>query len=115
MIAPFRLYGLLGCPHCSTAETFMRDHRLPCEIIIANNDPLISAGNKALTGEDQYPVLLSRITNEVVKGFKVEDYERLDKAFAAQLSAGNPGIFNSGFQSDGQAPPAPTKAAPGAN
>jgi glutaredoxin len=117
MMAPFRLYGLLGCQHCKAAEDFMRDKRLPCEIIIANNDPIIDDGVIARTGgkEARYPVLLSRITNEIVAGWKPEDYERLDKAFAAQLSAGNPSVFGGGQLVDGQAPPTPAQNPAGAN
>lgn len=115
MLAPFRLYGIVGCPHCADAEAFLRDHRMPTEVIIANDDQVIKEGNIKLYGADNYPVLVSRVTREVVQGFKREDYERIDKAFGAQLNAGAVSAFGGGQQPDGQNPASVPEMAAGAN
>jgi len=106
-LAPFRLYGLSGCGHCQQAEAFMRKNQLPCELIVANNDPVVAAGVKAITSSDNYPVLISRPTSEVIIGFKPEDYERILKVFTDLASAGTFGAFSGGqqvsYQTSGQA------------
>ena len=116
MNVPFRLYGLIGCLHCKNAEEYLRSHRLPAELIIANGDPIITAGAKAVTGSDNYPVLVCAFggTQEVITGFKQEEYERVDKAFTAFASASTSSLFGGGLQPSGQnspEAPAPTEGA----
>lgn len=92
-LTPFILYGLLGCPHCAEAETYLRKVGVPTTLVIANEDPIADAGVKQLTGSSQYPILIYRPTKEYVVGFLPEKYERLARAFYSVSSAGVPGVF----------------------
>lgn len=91
----FTLYGLIGCPHCAVAEQFLKARNIPFIAMFANDDPIIDAGIKAVTGkpESQFPVVLFRQSKEIVVGFKQEDYERLANSFYSLNSTGSPSIF----------------------
>lgn len=88
LLPPFRLYGLIGCPHCISAEEFLRGRQCPVITIVANDDPIALAGVKALTNEPNYPVLCYTPEKEIIKGFNEGEYERLVKDYRAKLSAG---------------------------
>lgn len=90
----FTLYGLVGCPHCYQAETFLRVRNIPAFLIVSNNDPIIIKGVKEVTGQENYPVLWHRPTNEIVIGFNQEVYERLAKNYFDGVSAGASGLFS---------------------
>lgn len=100
----FTLYGLIGCPHCELAENFLRVRNMPGIIIPADGDPIIAAGVKELTGGNEYPVLVSRLTNEVIKGFVPETYERLAKLYFESISGSTQSIFSGGQQPVPEAP-----------
>jgi len=93
-IPQFTLYGLIGCPHCFQAETFLRARSMPAFLIVSNNDPIIAKGVKEITGQENYPVLWHRLTNEIVIGFNQEVYERLAKNYFDGVSAGASGLFS---------------------
>jgi len=61
--------------------------------MIANGDPIISEGIKKVTEQEQYPVLLCRASNEIVKGFSKDSYERVVNLYYALSSASIPSIF----------------------
>jgi hypothetical protein len=94
MWLPFRLYGLDGCPHCREAWQFINGHKMPADMVVANNDPVIEKGIVAVIGgtEAQYPVLVSRLTSEIIVGWKPEDYDRLAKVFETLIRTGSLGI-----------------------
>lgn len=94
-IPPFTLYGLVGCPHCIQAEQYLKIRNIPYISMFANNDPIITAGIKQVTGAEEAPVLVSRLTNEVIPGFKEPDYERVAKLFYSVAGASAPSIFAS--------------------
>ena len=108
MFLPFKLYGLSQCPHCQSALQFVQQRKLPCEVLIADNDPIVSAGVEKVTGKNEFPVLLSRITSEIITGFKAEDYERLAKIFDTLVRTGAIGDADSGFGIVRENPPALT-------
>lgn len=93
----FTLYGLIGCPHCRSAEQFLKARNIPVLLMIANDDPVIAAGVKQITGKDEFPVLVSRLPNmkEVKSGFVEEDYERFAKSFYSLNGAGSSSLFAS--------------------
>src|ERR1700686_4073111 len=102
-LPPFRLYGLLGCPHCVQAESFLRSRLLPTITVIANGDPIAAAGVKALTGTDEYPVLCCSLDNSIVKGFNEGEYERLNRLFHELAGSGKLAGAD-GLQQSQQAP-----------
>lgn len=102
-LPPFTLYGLVGCPHCASAESFLRSRNIPFIAMIANDDPIVAAGVKQLTGSDSYPVLVAKFNKEIVSGFKQEDYERVASSFYSLNSPSAPSIFASEQQSQSQA------------
>lgn len=97
-LPPFTLYGLIGCPHCEQAEQFLRTRSIPALLMISNEDPIIAAGIKEVTGSDEFPVLVSRLSSEVIKGFKSEDYDRVTKIYFDSVSAGASGSVFAGQQ-----------------
>jgi glutaredoxin len=97
-LPPFVLYGLFGCPHCVEAEKVLREAKVPAQLTISNDDPIISAGIMTLTGKDEYPVLLYRPTKEVISGFKPLEYDRIIKSFNSLVSASTVSVFDSGQQ-----------------
>lgn len=97
-IPAFTLYGLIGCPHCADAEKFLLSHGLGFNIVIVNEDPIATTGIKQITGEDAAPVLVYKLTKEILKGFVREDYERVANDYYARVSASAPSIFGSGQQ-----------------
>lgn len=109
-IPQFTLYGLLGCPHCSQAETFLRARNIPALLVIANNDPIIIKGIKEVTGQENYPVLWHRASNEIVIGFNQEAYERLAKNHFDLVGANSSGLFGGGQQPSPQAQVPPAEA-----
>jgi glutaredoxin len=113
MFLPFKLYGLSQCPHCQKALEFIQQHKWPCEVLVADNDPVISAGVEKITGSNNFPVLLSRLTQEFITGFKSEEYERLARVFDTLVRTGAYDGSGGGFGVSGEvpaAPPAPTPA-----
>lgn len=92
-LPPFTLYGLIGCSHCANAEAFLRSRNLPFIAMIANEDPIVNAGVKELTGNDTYPVLVVKFNKEIIAGFKQEDYERVASAFYAVNSPSTNSLF----------------------
>ena len=127
-IAPFTLYGLIGCPHCQEADTFLRGRGLPTIIVMANDDPVVKEGVLAISRQlvrdeakvagkseeeiaaavaavtDEYPVLVSRVTKEVIKGFKKDQYERIVQTIFALNSASTASVFGSQQQPVAEAP-----------
>lgn len=69
-----------------------------------NSDPIIAAGIKQITGVEESPVLVSRLSNEVISGFKEPDYERVTKLFYSVAGASAPSIFAGEQQPVPQAP-----------
>ena len=127
-MVPFTLYGLLGCPHCSEAEKFLRSRGIATILVIANDDPIakegvLAAGREAAKAKakaagasetetaaaiaavvDEYPVLVSRLTKEIIRGYKQEDYERLANIVFALNGSGAPSVFSGQQQPVTQAP-----------
>jgi len=110
-IPAFTLYGLIGCPHCGEAETFLKTRNIPFSVVVANEDPIANAGVTQIVGEGVYPALVYKVTKEVLRGFVREDYERVISHFGSILSASSPNVFSNGQQpipqvtSESQAPP----------
>lgn len=96
-IPPFVLYGLIGCSHCAEAENYLKRAGVPFSVFVANEDPIADEGIKKLSGREQstYPVLLYKLTKEIVVEYKPEEYERLVKDFYSRLSASTPSVFGS--------------------
>lgn len=107
-IAPFVLYGLMNCPHCLQAEVYLKKAGVPFTVFVANDDPIADEGIKKITGKEtsEYPVLLYKVTKDVVVGYKPEEYERLSKSFYSLVSASSPSVFG------GQQPDIPQGAQP---
>ncbi|SRR6266576_2765980 len=101
-IPAFTLYGLIGCSHCADAEKFLVSHGLGFNIVIVNEDPIATTGIKQVTGEDAAPVLVYKLTKEILKGFVREDYERVANDYYSRVSASTPSIFGVGQQSQSQ-------------
>lgn len=95
----------------------MRSHRLPAELIVANDDPILIAGARAATGSDRFPILICHFgtVSEMILGWKPEEYNRVEAAFSTFASASAPSLFGSGQQSSGQASPEAPKDSTGAN
>jgi len=113
----FMLYGLVGCPHCESAEKFLRARNIPTILVMANDDPVAHEGNlevarqkikansktEGKTEEEilqaisvaqaEYPLLVSRVTKEIISGFKEEDYARVASTYFALVSASAPSVF----------------------
>jgi glutaredoxin len=87
-LPPFRLYGLVGCPHCVEAESYLHEKGLPAILVVANDDPIAQAGVKALTGEDAYPILCCTIDKTIVKGFKRDEFDRLAELYRTTFGGG---------------------------
>lgn len=110
----FRLYGLIGCPHCLEAESFLRNRQVPFLVNLGNGDPIIAAGIKEITKQEGYPVLVVTFTNpiEIITGYKQEDYDRLARLYHQLAGAGAFAVPDSGQQAQPQAagestPPTP--------
>lgn len=103
-LPPFTLYGLVGCPHCVHAEQYLKVRGIPYIAMYVQNDPLISAGIRQVTGTDEAPVLVSRLSNEVISGFKEQEYERVAKLFYTLAGPSAPSIFAGEQQSVPQSP-----------
>jgi hypothetical protein len=88
LLPVFRLYGLLGCPHCIEAEAYLRSKQVPVMTIIANDDPIASAGVNAILGSLEFPVMCYTPAKEIIKGFNEGEYARLVGVYRAALSAG---------------------------
>jgi glutaredoxin len=98
-IPPFTLYGLIGCPHCVRAEQYLKIRNVPYIAMYINGDPIITEGIKQVTNANQEaPVLVSRLTNEVISGFKEPDYERVAKLFYSLAGISAPSIFGGAEQ-----------------
>ena len=78
---PFRLYALSNCPFCQNAVDFMTNSGMMSDLYIADNDPIITQGAIRVTGRNQFPILVSRLTNEIVTGWRENDYKRLLEVF----------------------------------
>ncbi|SRR5258708_26840755 len=98
-VPAFTLYGLIGCVHCAEAEKFLTSHGIIFNVVIANEDPIANAGVKQITEQEAYPVLVYKLTKEILKGFVREDYERVANDYYARVSASTQSIFGSGQQS----------------
>jgi len=66
---------------------------MPYIAMYINGDPIITAGIKQMTGTEEAPVLVSRISNEVIAGFKEPEYERVTKLFYSLAGPSAPSIF----------------------
>jgi glutaredoxin len=102
---PFRLFGLIGCPHCVDAEKYLREKFIPADLIVSNDDPVIAEGVKLIgkTSEPQFPVLLYRPTKELIVGFKPEEYERVISHYSSLVRTSAPNTFGGGQQPSQQA------------
>lgn len=92
---PLRLYSLFGCPHCEEALKFLLEKctingQFGFQSLAVNQDPLALAGVRAVTGKEEFPVLVSFITNEVIRGFNREEYERIAQVFSDMFRPGAP-------------------------
>lgn len=88
---PFRLYGQITCPHCAAAQAFLTASGVAVQTVPIFNDPIAAAGLKqVLAGDVVFPVLVSLFNNEIVVGFKPDEYERLIKLFNAGNSPSAP-------------------------
>lgn len=107
VIFPFRLYSLENCPFCLQARNFLVGSGVPWEDIISDNDPIIKTGIEKLAGEDRFPVLLSRVTNEIILGWKEEDYKRVVEAYNRINGAGatNLSVDRKPVVGEGEKPP----------
>ena len=85
---PFRLYVKQGCPFCEKALEWFRNTNITTSIVEIGNDPILNAGVNTFGGN--VPLVVSFVTNEVIKGFKAEEYERLVQVF---LERNNPSSF----------------------
>lgn len=93
MLNPFRLFGLENCPYCERARSFLNSSGVKhFDAILSDGDPVILAGVEKLTGSTNLPVLLSRLTNEIITGWKPEEYERVVKVYRTLYGAGTPGL-----------------------
>lgn len=64
--------------------------------MVANDDPIIEQGVKFYNnGVSAYPVLVSRLTSEIIRGFPEHDYQRLADLFNARYGAGVSGVSDS--------------------
>ena len=97
MMAPLRLYKLVGCPKCDEAEVFLAQKGVPGEKNICGElggevDPIVDAGIRARTGLDvgTYPILVCYLTEEVIVGFLPREYERICNAVLARYGASAP-------------------------
>lgn len=117
ILPPFTLYGLIGCPHCASAERFLQSKLVPYIIVVANGDPVADSGIKKLfeTEQAEYPVLVSRVTNEVKKGFVEGEYERMVQDFISRNVAGASSVFGSEQQLSGEVQAKAAEATAGAN
>lgn len=88
MLNPIRLFGLENCSFCEKARSFLIASQVSFDAILSNGDPIITEGVIKLTGKNEFPVLLSRITNEIITGWKPEEYERVVKVYRALYGAG---------------------------
>lgn len=102
-IPPFKLYGLIGCPHCVDAEKFLSGRGIPFLLMLASNDPIIEEGVKKILNVEkaEYPILLCSITTplQIVRGFNKVEYERLANLFFEMRSTSAASVFNSEQQS----------------
>src|SRR6266481_1406411 len=100
MLPPFRLYGLIGCPHCVEAEQFFRTEGLPVLVVIGNDDPIAEAGVKAVTGKPEaaFPMLVCTFGKQIVEGFKEDEYRKLFDAYRILFNSPRPPVEASGGQ-----------------
>ena len=111
-----RMYVLDGCPSCQKAANFVQSKQVPCEFILANNDPIITAGKKSLNnGEDKYPVFVCNMTKDIIVGFKEEDYDRVCKAAGVLFGNSTWNVSGGGQPNNAQAPSPTTEVAAGTN
>ena len=85
---PFRIYIKQGCSFCEQAVEWLKRTNIAISIVEIGNDPVLNAGVNSFGSG--VPILVSFVTNEVIKGFKVEEYERLVNVF---LERNNPSSF----------------------
>lgn len=85
---PFRLYTKSGCPFCEKALEWFRQTNIAISIVDIGNDPVLNAGVNSFGAS--VPLLVSFVSNEVIKGFKAEEYERVVKVF---FERNNPSSF----------------------
>ncbi|SRR6266404_596879 len=100
MLPPFRLYGLIGCPHCVQAEQLFRTEGLPVLVVIGNDDPIAEAGVKAVTGKSEanFPMLVCTFGKQIVEGFKEDEYRKLFDAYRILFNSPRPSVEASGGQ-----------------
>jgi len=73
-------------------------------LFIANEDPIIQAGVKQVTKQDNYPILLNKISKEVIIGFDPQKYEKLATDYFAVASASAGSVFGGEQQPVAQTP-----------
>lgn len=102
---PVRLYGSESCPHCMAAIAFLQSSKVPTQLVPVLNDPVIHSGLSQLFGtEIKLPVLVSLGTNEIIVGFKSDEYERIAKSFYVEPDSGAPGEVGAESQHSGETP-----------
>ena len=107
-VVQFRIYVRDGCPACQMAHEWFKD-KLPAELIVVGNDPVLNAGVEKFGG---VPVLISFLTNEYIVGFQPKEYERLRTVFIERSS---PGSFRmAGAEGQPVRPPADVAESKGA-
>lgn len=107
MLLPFRLYSLENCPYCSMAKQFLMQNKVQGDEVVADKDPIIEQGAIKLTGKSNFPILVCRLTNEIITGWKEDEYKRVVATYNALY-----GTATSNLSVDGKPvvqEPAPTQ------
>ena len=126
MIPPFRLYGLIGCPHCVQAEQFFRTENIPVMVIVGNDDPIAEAGvrwamqvkNPSIPSDAPavFPMLVCTFGKQIIEGWKEDEYRKLADAYRVLFnSASASDAASSGQQLVPETPTASPEVSAGAN
>lgn len=75
---------------------FMNEAKVPTQLIVVGNDPVVIEGIKRILASDQIsvPVMVYGVPEEpeVIVGFKKEDYQRVIDDFRAKFVPGAPNL-----------------------
>lgn len=74
----FRVYALPGCNWCEKAVSYFVQKNVPFQLVMGT-DPVINKGIEGVSGQipPNFPVLVSFVTNEMILGFKEDEYARV--------------------------------------
>lgn len=120
----FRLYGLLGCPHCAMAQEFFNREQIPVLVVVGNDDPIADAGvrwalaqKNPTRGADApaaYPMLVCTFGKQIVEGYREDEYRKLADAYHVLFGTGAPNQVGGGQQLDAEAAPQAAETTAGA-